>query len=64
MTKKDYVKIAKVLNDHKKELARFAGADPDLWDVFSDLVQGFRVTLEQDNSLFNWDLFYKAVYHD
>ena len=52
MTRKDYVKVAEILNAYKQSI--------DL-EIFADLVSDFQILFKADNSNFNKDRFESAV---
>jgi hypothetical protein len=52
MTRKDYVKVAEILNAYKDEVDT---------EIFADLVSDFKVFFKSDNANFNNDRFESAV---
>ena len=58
MTKKDYKKIAEVLNKHFKGLS----SRPALMEYFACLSEDITKMLKRDNESFNYDKFMEAVY--
>ena len=52
MTRKDYVKVAEILNAYKDEMEQ---------PIFKDLISDFQVMFKADNSNFNFDRFENAV---
>lgn len=52
MTRKDYVKVAKILNAYKDEVSQ---------EVFKDLISDFKIMFKQDNANFDNNRFESAV---
>lgn len=61
MTRKDYIEIAKILNNFLADADEF----PALTSNFDDfLVQPFIKMFEKDNPNFNAEKFWEACYND
>jgi hypothetical protein len=60
MTRKDYVKIAEILRCARIHVESDSKATPQ--QVFNNVFQGLSGVLKSDNSRFNSEKFYDAVY--
>ena len=57
MSRKDYIKIAKVVKRYKRSMLHFETGDAEYVDFVNDLC----VIFEEDNDRFNADTFKKAT---
>ena len=58
MTRKDYIKIAKVLKDNKPGIAHWIEDTPT--DVWENILVELANVLYDDNNNFNYNKFYEA----